>query len=160
LHQKLPCISNGFLLLQIVTCNQTATMNTFFQSKDGKLFPVTRRCYTLPANIVGKTYPTGWRGTGRAFIAETGGKRRAGKPFAAARLRGDLIVAYVRQLQRDRPGPRGTFSGQIIMDAAARFKTDTATMWRALRRDRKLGPYEPMPLGPVRLRITHTITHR
>ena len=126
-------------------------MNTFFQSKDGKLFPMTR-CYTLPhANFVGETYPTGWRGTGRAFIAETGGKHRAGKPFAAARMRGDLIVAYVRELQQDKP--RRKLDGDIILQATRHFKVDPKTIWNALRLDRKLGPYAPIPLGwigPIR----------
>ena len=137
-------------------------MNTFFQSKDGKLFPMTpvtltpvTRCYTWPRDDITwlKTIPTGWRGTGRGFVADTGGKRRAGKPFAAARMRGDLIVALVRQLQQDKP--RRKLDGDIIKQASNAFKVDPKTVWNALRLDRKLGPgtYAPIPIGwigPIR----------
>jgi hypothetical protein len=106
-----------------------------------------------------KTYSTGWRGTGRPFFAETVGKRRAGKPPAAARLRGDQIVAFVHELQRDQP--RRKLDGDIIRAAMRRFRVSSAqTIWNALKADRKLGPDAPMPIGPIRLRITHTGTLR
>ena len=130
-------------------------MNAFFQLKDGKLFAMTPPVATPPIFVLkkvlsgGKTYPTGWRGTGRAFIADTGGKRGHGKPPAAARLRGDLIVAYVRELQRD--NPRRKLDSDIIRAAMRHFRISSAqTIWNALKADRKLGPYEPMPPGPIR----------
>jgi hypothetical protein len=122
------------------------TMNTFFQSEDGKLFPmVPPRLFAVDLkNMSSVTHRTGWRGTGRAFIADTGKKRRRGKPFLAARMRGDLIVAYVRELQRDKP--RRKLDADIIKQTAAAFKVDPKTVWNALRLDRKLGPYA-MPVG-------------
>jgi hypothetical protein len=118
----------------------------FFQSKDNyyvanKTFPhvpVT----SLPTFVlkkvpsVGKTYRTGWpRGiAGRTFIVERSllyGKRRRGKPPGPARMRGDLIAAYVRQRQQDKP--RRKLDMDIVKETAAFFKVDPKTVWNALK---------------------------
>jgi hypothetical protein len=125
-------------------------MNTFFQSKDGKLFPMVPPVAPRPIFVSkkvlsgGKTYRTGWpRGiAGRTFIVERSllyGKRRRGKPPEVARRRRDLIAAYVRELQvhelRDRlqGKPRRSWTKILVPRAAAFFKTHQDTVWRALR---------------------------
>ena len=103
------------------------------------------------ANLVSSgAFSTGWRGTGRTFTAKIVTKRGRGKPQTAARLRGDLIVAYVRELERTSPEKMDI---HIVPKVAALFGVGVATVWNALRVDRKPGPID---LGSITLAYTHT----
>src|SRR5262245_41475577 len=101
------------------------------------------------------TIKTGWRGTGRTFVAQTMGKRRGGKPIAAGRLRVDLIVACVRELERD----GGKLDACIVPAVADHFGVSIKTVWNALKEDRKPGPISLGWIGPLQRGKTYsTIT--
>jgi hypothetical protein len=110
--------------------------------------PFTNIVSCSVANLASGAISTGWRGTGRTFVAEITTKRRAGKPIAAARMRGDWIVAHVRELQRTDI----KMDDRIVPEAARFFGVSVRTVWNALLQDRKPGP---IPLGSMRP-FTHT----
>jgi hypothetical protein len=105
-------------------------------------------------NIVSTgTFSTGWRGTGKTFVAQITTKRGRGKPPMAARIRGDLIVAKVRELERT----EHKMDLVIVPRVARLFGVDPKTVWNALKEDRKAGPTGPIRLGSMQP-LTHTHT--
>ena len=114
--------------------------------------PFTNIVSCSVANLASGAISTGWRGTGRTFVAQITTKRRAGKPIAAARMRGDWIVACVRELQRTDV----KMDDRIVPMAASFFGVHVRTVWNALAEDRKPGP---ISLGSMRpITYTHTGT--
>ena len=90
--------------------------------------------------------PPGERRGATGFVLRWTTRRRAGKPYGAARLRRDRIVAYVRDLQRTEPDKMDEV---IVPKAAAFFGTSNKTIWNALREDHQLAPYGIVDLGPM-----------
>jgi hypothetical protein len=102
------------------------------------------------------TVPIGERQSRPLFMATVNGRRSAGKPFPAARLRRDRIVAYVRHLQQTEP----SLIKVLVAKAAAFYGVDGKTVRNALREDRKLGPGGIIDLGPISMRYGQTVDLR
>src|SRR5215470_915844 len=92
------------------------------------------------------TARVGERQSRSVFRVTFNSRRRAGKPFAEARLRRDRIVAYVRHLQETEPSK---LDDVIVPMTANFFGVSERTVWNALAEDRKLGSAGIIDLGPM-----------
>jgi hypothetical protein len=77
---------------------------------------------------------------------QTKGKRPRGKPPAADRVQRDRIAGYLLYLQRTKPGGKLT---RDFVPAAAFFKCDEKTVWKAWREYKSGAPLDVGYVGPM-----------
>jgi hypothetical protein len=78
--------------------------------------------------------------------AQTKGKRPRGNPPVADRVRRDRIAGYLLHLQRTKPGK---LTRDFVPAAAAFFKCEEKTVWKAWREYKSGAPLDVGYVGPM-----------